>query len=232
MNKKHILHVTVWNEYRVEREDASAAQHYPRGLHDTIARRLNLEPDLEAATATLDEPDQGLGLDRLARTDVLLWWAHRSHHELDDERVKAVAERVHEGMGLVILHSAHFAKPFIRLMGTSCKLGRWDESGERETLRTLLPDHPVAEGVGKEAVLGETEMYGEPFDVPEPDEVIFKSNFEHGAVFRSGCVWHRGRGRVFYFRPGHEIYPIYHNETVQRILCNAARWLGRAGVTA
>jgi len=213
--------VTIWNEFRHEREDDAVAAVYPDGIHETLADTL--AADHEVRTATLDEPDHGLTDDVLASTDVLLWWGHEAHDEVRDEVVDRVHERVLEGMGFVPLHSSHYSKPFKRLMGTTCSL-QYSEDGGTERLWVVDPGHPIADGLEEAIELPETEMYGEPFDVPEPDRLVFVSWFEGGEVFRSGCCYRRGKGRIFYFRPGHETYPIYENEAVQRVLRNAVAW--------
>ena len=213
--------VTIWNEFRHEREDDAVAAVYPDGIHETLADTL--AADHEVRTATLDEPDHGLTDDVLASTDVLLWWGHEAHDEVRDEVVDRVHERVLEGMGFVPLHSSHYSKPFKRLMGTTCSL-QYSEDGGTERLWVVDPGHPIADGLEEAIELPETEMYGEPFDVPEPDRLVFISWFEGGEVFRSGCCYRRGKGRIFYFRPGHETYPIYENEAVQRVLRNAVAW--------
>lgn len=219
------IRVVIWNEFAAERSDERARAIYPYGIHEAIAAGLRPFGDLEIGTATQDEPGCGLPPARLRETDVLLWWGHRRHEEVPDSVADAVVANVQEGMGLIVLHSAHFAKAFIRLMGSSCRLGHWDEQGGRERIWTLLPQHPIVAGVPACLELPQTEMYSEPFDVPAPDDLVFISSFERGEVFRSGCVWRRGRGRVFYFRPGHETYPIYRHPEVLRILANAIRWL-------
>ena len=188
----------------------------------------SLDSELEIATATLDEPEHGLTEARLEATDVLTWWGHTAHSRVADEIVDRVQKRVLEGMGLIVLHSAHFSKIFRRLMGTSCSL-KWREAGERERLWVCNPGHPIAAGIEEMIELENTEMYGEPFAIPEPDEQVFVSWFEGGEVFRSGCCWHRGNGRIFYFRPGHETYPIYHNPAIHRVLANAVRWAAPGG---
>jgi trehalose utilization protein len=214
--------VTVWNEYRAEREDEEAAAAYPDGIHSTLARALD-QYGFQTRTATLDDPEQGLPESVLETTDVLVWWGHRAHDEVEDDVVDRVQQRVLDGMGLLVLHSGHYSKVFRRLMGTTCAL-KWRESGERERLWVVEPGHPIVEGVDEYLELPETEMYGERFDVPPPDELVFVSWFEGGEVFRSGCCYTRGAGRIFYFRPGHETYPIYERETVQRVVANAVSW--------
>ena len=218
-----IIRVTVWNEFRHEREHDAVKAVYPDGMHRVIAEFLNAESDIEAKTATLDEPEHGLTDDVLADTDVLTWWGHMAHHEVSDEIVNRVQKRVLDGMGLICLHSAHFSKIFQRMMGTSCTL-KWREAAEKERLWVVEPGHPIARGVGQYIELPHTEMYGELFDVPHPNNTIFISWFEGGDVFRSGLCYHRGAGKVFYFRPGHETFPLYKNPQVQRVIINAVRW--------
>ena len=214
--------VTVWNEFVHERENDAVAEVYPDGIHATIAEALD-ERGFETRTATLDEPDHGLTADVLDDTDVLTWWGHAAHSEVTDAVADRVVERVRDGMGLLVLHSAHYSKPFRRLMGTSCDL-KWREAAERERLWVIEPGHPIAAGIDDCIELDEAEMYGERFDVPQPETLVFNSWFEGGEVFRSGCCYRRGNGRIFYFRPGHETFPIYHDETIQDLLDNAAAW--------
>ncbi|WP_254763555.1 ThuA domain-containing protein [Natrinema marinum] len=213
--------VTIWNEYRHERADDEVAAVYPDGIHAAIADALADEHTVR--TATLDDPDHGLTDAVLTSTDVLVWWGHEAHDEVADVIVDRVQERVLEGMGLVALHSSHYAKIFKRLMGTTCSL-QYREDGGTERLWIVDPGHPIADGLAESIELPRTEMYGEPFDVPEPDRQVFVSWFEGGEVFRSGCCYRRGSGRIFYFRPGHETYPIYENEDVRRVLRNAVAW--------
>jgi trehalose utilization protein len=146
-----------------------------------------------------------------------------AHDDVEDAIVDRVHERVLDGMGLIVLHSGHFAKIFKKLMGTTCNL-KWREANERERLWVVKPGHPIVEGIGDSIVIEHEEMYGEFFDIPEPEELIFVSWFQGGEVFRSGCTYTRGKGRIFYFRPGHETYPTYHNEAIQRVIANGARW--------
>jgi len=214
--------VTVWNEYRHERESDTVAEIYPDGIHTVIAEVLS-EAGFETRTATLDAPDHGLTEDVLDETDVLTWWGHAAHDEVSDEIVERVHQHVLNGMGLIVLHSGHYSKIFKRLMGTSCSL-KWREAAERERLWVIEPSHPIVEGVDEYIEIQEAEMYGERFDVPAPDTLVFTSWFEGGEVFRSGCCYRRGNGRVFYFRPGHETYPVYHNRAVQQVLINAVGW--------
>jgi len=223
------IQVTVWNEYRHEKdENHESSRVYPDGMHAAIAAHLNAQEGIIARSATLDEPDHGLSDEVLAKTDVIIWWGHMAHQEVRDDVVEKVHNRVLEGMGIILLHSAHFSKIFKKLMGTSCQL-KWREASEREVLWVTRPGHPILQGIDDHFVLPHTEMYGEHFDIPEPDETILISGFEGGEVFRSGCTWRRGAGKVFYFRPGHETYPIFKDANVLRVVTNAVRWAAPSG---
>lgn len=216
------MRVTVWNEYRHERADEAIAKIYPKGMHDVIANFLQAA-GYDTMEATLDEPEHGLTDEVLASTDVLIWWGHIAHDEVADAVVEKVKERVLDGMGLIVLHSGHFSKIFKSLMGTGCDL-KWREAGERERVWVVDPAHPITEGLDSYFELDQEEMYGEHFDIPTPDELIFISWFAGGEVFRSGATFKRGRGKIFYFRPGHEEYPTYYNEAVQKVIINAVKW--------
>jgi trehalose utilization protein len=218
-----MISVTVWNEFRHEKENEKVRAVYPDGIHKAIAGGLAAQGGMELRTATLDEPEHGLTQSVVDATDVLVWWGHKAHKEVRDEVVERVKQRVLSGMGLIVLHSAHYSRIFRSLMGTNCSL-KWREAGERERLWNIEPGHPIAEGIGECFEIPRTEMYGERFDIPRPDEVVFVSWFQGGEVFRSGCTFHRGHGRIFYFRPGHETFPIYYQAEVLRILANAVRW--------
>lgn len=215
------MKVTVWNENKHEKVDPIVTENYPGGLHEYIASFLKAE-DVEVRTATLDMPECGLTQEVLDDTDVLVWWGHMAHGEVPDAIVDRVQTRVLEGMGLVVLHSGHHSKIFKRMMGTSCNL-KWRDHA-RERLWTVQPNHPIAEGVPETFALECEEMYGEPFGIPEPQEVIFMGWFNGGEVFRSGCTWVRGNGRIFYFQPGHETNRSYQNEHVQRVIKNGVKW--------
>ncbi len=217
------IRTTVWGENIHDRENAIVRGIYPTGMHGCIADALNADPAIEATTATLDEPEHGLSARQLANTDVLTWWGHKAHGRVSDAVVERVAERVWEGMGLIVLHSGHFSKIFKKLMGTPCSL-KWREAGEKERVWVINRNHPIAQGLGASFVVEQTEMYGEPFTIPEPMETVFISWYDGGEVFRSGVTYQRGGGRLFYFSPGHEVYPIYHDKNVQTVLRNAVRW--------
>ncbi len=217
------VRTVVWGENIHEQINEVVARVYPEGMHATIARALNADAAISATTATLQEAEHGLPQSRLDETDVLVWWGHKDHGAVSDEIVERVARRVWEGMGLIVLHSGHFSKIFKRLMGTPCAL-KWREAGERERLWVVNPGHPIAEGLGENFVIEYEEMYGEHFSVPEPLETVFISWFQGGEVFRSGMTWRRGAGNIFYFRPGHETYPTYHQPEVHKVLQNAVKW--------
>lgn len=209
----------VWSEF-TEPKDV-----YPKGIHGDIAEYLNLQPDVEARTAQLDDPEQGVSEAMLKWADVLLWWGHQKHRNVTDESLQRIVKRVkEEGMGYFAIHSAHYSRGLIAILGTPCGLGSVGDGGA-ESISVVMPDHPIAKGV-KDFVIPRTEFFGEPFGVPEPEAVVFRSTFEKGnnIWFRSGCCWTVGKGRVFYFRPGHETYPIMRQPEVQRVIYNATLW--------
>jgi trehalose utilization protein len=218
------IRVTVWNEFRHERKWENVARIYPEGMHATIANALRqLGDNLTVGLAALDDPEHGLTREVLDNTDVLIWWGHMAHQEVQDEIVERVYQRVLDGMGLVVLHSGHYSKIFRKLMGTECWL-KWREADDHERLWVVAPNHPIAEGVGEYIELEHEEMYGEFFDIPTPETLVFVSWFSGGEIFRSGCCYTRGQGRIFYFRPGHESFPTYHNPQIQRVIYNGVRW--------
>ncbi|SOD62057.1 Trehalose utilization protein [Streptomyces zhaozhouensis] len=223
------LRVTVWCEGRAERLDPEVAKRYPRGMGGAVAEAVeqHLGERVLVRTAELDEPDHGLTEEALAATDVLTWWGNLAHREVSDAVVGRVHRGVLAGMGLVVLHSGHLSKIFRRLMGTSCTL-RWRNAAERELVWTVDPTHPVAAGVPHPLVIEEQETYGEFFDIPEPEELVFVSSFDGGEVFRSGCAFRRGKGRIFYFSPGDQEYPVYHHPHVRRVIANAVAWAAPA----
>jgi len=215
------MRVTIWNENIHEQYDPAVTELYPGGIYAYIKSFLE-EEGIEVCTTTLEQPEDGLPQELLDNTDVLLWWGHVAHDRVSDETARRVQAAVLGGMGLIVLHSGHHSKVFRLLMGTTCNL-KW-RNGARERVWTVKPSHPIACGVEESFVLEPEEMYGEPFDIPNPDDVVFMGWFNGGEVFRSGCTWTRGNGRIFYFQPGHETNPSYRNHNVQRILRNAVRW--------
>jgi trehalose utilization protein len=222
------IRVTVWNEGRQEQSDPTVRAVYPDGIHAAIAAGLRQHGIADVRTAILDEPEHGLTPDILATTDTLVWWGHIAHDEVADAVVDRVHAAVLDGLGLVVLHSGHMSRIFRRLMGTSCDL-KWREDGRRERLWVIDPSHPIAAGLDESFALAEEEMYGEHFDIPAPDELVLISWFEGGEVFRSGCTFRRGRGRIVYLRPGHETHPTYFDPNVRRLIANAAAWAAHPG---
>jgi trehalose utilization protein len=219
------IRVTVWNEGQHEQVEEAVAKRYPEGIHGAIAAGIaeNLGTGATIRTATLDDPEHGLTDEVLDETDVLTWWGHMAHGKVSDEVVERVQQRVLAGMGLVVLHSGHFSKIFRTLMGTTCSL-RWRSQEDRELVWTINPSHPIAEGIPDPIIIPQQEMYGEFFDIPVPDELIFISSFSGGEVFRSGCTFRRGRGKIFYFSPGDQAFPVYHHPDVRKVIANGVKW--------
>lgn len=225
------IRVTVWNEYRHEKKNPKIAEIYPNGMHEAIASHLRKSAALQVRTATQDEPEHGLTQAVVDTTDVMIWWGHMAHDGVADAIVERVHKRCIGGMGLVVLHSGHFSKLFRKLMGTTCDLKWREELNEREVLWVTRPGHPIVEGIDDHFVLPREEMYGEFFDIPEPECTFLISSFGGGEVFRSGCTWTRGAGRIAYFRPGHETFPTYHDKNVLRVIENAVKWAAPVGAT-
>ncbi|KAA5838142.1 trehalose utilization protein ThuA [Saccharopolyspora hirsuta] len=226
------LRITVWNEgvHESTKDPVGMDEYYPDGIHGALASGIGEQiPDATVRTALLSDPEHGLTEEVLADTDVLLWWGHKAHGQVDDAVVDRVQQHVLGGMGLLVLHSGHFSKIFTRLLGTTCSLS-WRNAAEREAVWTVNPTHPIAEGVPNPLVIPEQETYGELFDIPAPDELIFISSFSGGEVFRSGVTFNRGRGRIFYFSPGDERYPVYNQPEIKRVIANGIRWAARPGV--
>lgn len=217
-----MIKVTVWNEFCHEKEKGKAGECYPQGIHNTIADFLKSD-EIFVRTATLDQPNCGLSEEILKDTDVLIWWGHMRHNSVPDEIAAMVQRHVLCGMGFIALHSAHHSKPFKLLMGTTCNLS-WREDGDYEYLWTVAPGHPIAKGLGRYIYVEHEETYSEPFEIPEPDKLIFIGSFEGGEVMRAGCCYRRQHGKIFYFQPGHETFPIYHNKDIQTVIRNAVYW--------
>ncbi|TDE03109.1 ThuA domain-containing protein [Jiangella asiatica] len=219
------LTVTVWNEFVHEREEPEVQAIYPKGIHSVIADALQarLGGAVHLRSATLDQPEHGLSEEVLETTDVLIWWSHIAQEQVADEVVERVHDRVLRGMGMIALHSATKSKIFRKLMGTSCCV-RWRREKDREFVWTIKPDHPIAAGLPEVFSIPQQEMFCEFFDVPDPDELVFISSFPGGEVLRSGLCYRRGYGRVFYFSPGDQDFPVYHHPLVQQVLANAVQW--------
>ncbi|MFC4137929.1 MULTISPECIES: ThuA domain-containing protein [unclassified Microbacterium] len=219
------IRVVVWGENRHEQIEQKVRDIYPDGMHTTIKEGIeeNLGDRAVVSTVTMDDPEHGLTEEVLANTDVLVWWGHIAHGDVSDEVVERVHQHVLAGMGLLVLHSGHWSKIFGRLMGTTCTL-RWRAKDDREIVWTVDPTHPIARGIPHPFIIPEQEMYGEFFDVPAPDELVFLSTFSGGEVFRSGMTYRRGFGKIFYFSPGDQDYPVYHQAEVRRVIANGVEW--------
>lgn len=218
-----MIRVTVWNEFHHEKVEENVKAVYPDGIHKAIADFLGKEEDIEVRTATLDDEECGLTKEVLENTDVLIWWGHMRHWDVPDEIVERAKEEVLKGMGVIFLHSAHHSKLFRALMGTTCNL-TWRDQGDLERVWVVNPAHPITQGLGRYFELPHVEAYGEPFGIPNPDEVVLLGWYEGGELFRSGVTFHRENGKIFYFQPGHELYPIFYDENVQTVIKNAVRW--------
>ncbi len=225
------INVTIYNEFVHEKLSEDVAKIYPEGIHGAIASMLGRDDCYEIKTATLDMPEHGLTDEVLNNTDVLIWWGHIRHNEVSEEVAEKVKKRVLEGMGFIVLHSGHLSKPFVKLMGTACR-SKWRENDEKERIWVIEPSHPIADGLPEYIELPQEETYGERFEIPAPDELIFISWFSGGEVFRSGCCYKRGLGKIFYFRPGHEEYPTFYREDITKILKNAIAWAKPGNITA
>ncbi|MDD5897688.1 MAG: ThuA domain-containing protein [Clostridia bacterium] len=217
-----MIRVTIYNEFVHEKTDEAVRSIYPEGIHMALKQHLEDE-EIHIKTVTLDDLPEGLSDEVLEDTDVLIWWGHIAHHKVPDEVAVRVQQAVLRGMGMIVLHSGHHSKPFKLLMGTSCNL-TWREDGDYELVWVCNPAHPITQGVGRFIKLEEEETYGEPFGIPEPDELVFIGGYEGGEVFRSGCCYRKENGRVFYFQPGHETVPTYHHPEILKVIKNAIRW--------
>ena len=218
-----MIRVLVWNEFQHEKTKENVAAIYPKGIHQAIADFLQCE-DISVKTATLDDENCGITKEVLDETDVLIWWGHMAHNRVPDEVAALVRDAVHSGMGAIFLHSAHHSKPFKLLMGTPCSL-TWRESNDSELVWVTDPSHPITQGIDRAISLPGEETYGEPFSIPNPDKVLFIGGYSGGEVFRSGCLFQRGNGQIFYFQPGHETFPTYHVPEVQTVIRNAVRFV-------
>jgi trehalose utilization protein len=216
------INVTVWNEGRHEKVHEEVKKIYPDGIHSVLSKFLT-DQGFNVRTATLDDPENGLPKSVLETTDVLTWWGHMAHDEISDDLVERIRWRVLHGMGLIVLHSGHHSKIFKRLMGTTCSL-RWREADERVRVWLVAPSHPIASGLPEYFEIPNDEMYGEHFDIPAPDDLVFINWYQGGEVFRSGCCYNRGNGKIFYFSPGHETFPVYYQNEIQHVITNAVRW--------
>ena len=216
------VRVLCWSE-RTEK-----ASVYPRGINGAVAEGLRQAGGFETRETSLHDLEQGLDEATVAWADVLVWFGHAKLREVTEESVQRLVRHVRErGMGLVPLHSSHASRPFVAVVqrpGHTGRLGGWREDGRPSVVSVAQPDHPIAHGIDRLFVVPQEEMYGEPFGIAPPDELVFISSFARGEVFRSGCCWYEGQGRVFYFQPGHETFPVYFQKEIKQVMANACRW--------
>ncbi len=228
-----MIRVTIWNEFYHERTREEIKAVYPNGIHAAIAEAFEGNERFTVLTATQNEPGQGLPDEVLNNTDVLFWWGHAKHAEVDDALVERIAKRVRDGMGIIVLHSGHNSKIFKRLMATECRFKWWvDGDGDHERLFNVMPGHAITADLPETFELPHEETYCKYFSIPQPDELIFMGWFSGGGVLRSGCCWNHGSGKIFYFQPGHEEFPIYYDKNIRKVLVNAAAWAAPNGNAA
>lgn len=214
--------VVVWSE------GTAPKTVYPYDVNTAIAEGLQPLKDWQIITASITDPDQGLSDDLLNSTSVLIWWGHQKHGDVKDELVAKIVRRVKEGgMGFIATHSAHYSKPLKALLGTNCGWKYYTDDGARVDLIVKSPKHPIAKGV-KNFTVPKTERYGDPFEVPPAETVVFDGIYTlpNGTKenAQQGMTWSVGKGRVFYFQPGHESYPIYFQEEIRHIFRNGVQW--------
>lgn len=221
--------VVVWSEGSAAVDPKSSAL-YPHDINAAVADGLKplAAAGWEIIIASLSEPDQGVSDERLKSTDVLIWWGHKKHKDVKDELVERIVRRVKEdGMGFIALHSSHFSKPFKALMDTPCSWREYKADGTSARVIVKDPSHPIAKGV-KDFQLPLIERYGEPFAVPTPEAVpldgLYTKPDGTTQPGRMGLCWTVGKGKVFYFTPGHETYNDFLRDEVRLILRNAVQW--------
>ena len=220
--------VVVWSEGTANVDPKSKVV-YPNDINSAIAEGLQpLEAQgWQIVKATLSDPDQGISDQLLNTTDVLIWWGHKKHGDVSDALVDKIDARVREGkMGFIGTHSCHFAKPFKKLMGTACSWREYVDDGTTAEVIVKEPDHPICKGVKNFNL--KIERYGEPFAVPTPDSVpldgLYTKPDGKTEPGRMGMCWTVGKGKVFYFTPGHETYNDYYKPEVRTIFINAVQW--------
>lgn len=221
------IRVTVWSEGIDAELEPRAIALYPDDINTYLAGFLKGNADFEVRCRDISQPENGMGQDIIDGTDVLLWWSHLYDDQVSDEVVDRIVDAVLDGkMNLALLHAGIHSKIGTKLLGKNSTTGKYREVGEMERMWVIDRGHPVVAGLEKEYLeFPDSEMYGEPYGMPTPDEIVFISWFEGGEVLRSGVSWHKGAGRVFYLAPGHEEFPVYANPELQKVMANMIRWL-------
>jgi trehalose utilization protein len=215
------LRVRVWCEGTAPRAV------YPNDVDGAVADHLAKSPGVDVRRARLADPSAGLADEALDATDVLIWWGHLRHDEVPGARAEAVVKRVRAGkLGLIALHSSCASKPFKALMGMSCEPGGWREDGRPEHVKVVAPDHPIARGVVP-FTIPRSDMFAEPFEVPNPEAVVLVSSWDRGESVRSGLTWTIDKGRVVFLRTGHDAFPVLFHPSVRQVLANSTLWAGR-----
>lgn len=219
------MNITIFNEYHPNEHTGKAEKNYPGGIHIAL-KSIFESQEYDVVTATQEQACNGLTDEILDNTDVLLWWSKNWDNELLNSVADKVVSRIREGMGAVFLHSAKNSKPFLRLTGTTSATApvSWKEPGESERLFVVSPAHPIAEGIPSGYVIPNEEPYCEYFDIPKPDDIVFLGGFGNGMCIRAGVTFTRGAGKIFFFQPGHDSFPVYNDKVIRRIILNAVNW--------
>lgn len=217
------MNITIFNEGRDEKRKPEVLSVYPKGIGGVLKEIIEKLPSVQVLkVASLYEPECGLTEEILERTDVLVYWSHGGNDEFPDIVAERVRDFVLRGMGFVVLHSANGAKAFKMLMGTSCTMRYRHNDCER--MICCNPTHPIAQGVSERFVLETEETYGEFFDIPKPDDLLYLGWFDSGEACRSVCTWYRGYGKIVYLQPGHETNPTFYHPDMQRLIQNSCQW--------
>jgi len=221
--------VVVWSE------GTAPKNVYPSDINTAIADGLRASDELknwDVVTANLSDPEQGLPDDLLNKTDVLVWWGHKKHRDVKDALVDKIEKRVKDaGMGFIALHSAHFAKPNKRLMGTPCTFAAYVGDNKETVVKVAQFDHPIAKGAAQTFTIENVERYSDPYAVPPTAEKPFGGTHVHkdGTTEESvqGYCWTVGKARYFYFQSGHETNPVFFHPEVRKIMANAVIWAAK-----
>lgn len=198
---------------------------YPDDIDGALADVLGRQAGLVVSRGRLTDLQAGLSDQVLDASDALVWWGHLRHDAVPDDRALAVVKRVREGrLGFVALYAACGSKPFRQMMSMPCEPGSWREDGRPEFVSIKAPDHPIARGIAP-FTISKTDMFSEPFAVPEPETVVFVSSWQKGETLRSGLTWTIGKGRVAYLRTGPDNYPVLFHPSIRQAIANSVRWV-------